>query len=71
MGAFANFETARRLAARLHEWRMPVQTAAAEGSQTAPTLSRVRVGPFTDLAEAEAAMRALQTRGFTPFIADR
>jgi phospholipid transport system substrate-binding protein len=71
VGAFANFEAAKRLAARLHEWRMPVQTAVPQDSQTAPALSRVRVGPFADRAEAESALRDLRARGFTPFIADK
>jgi cell division septation protein DedD len=71
VGAFANFEAAKRLAARLHEWRLPVHTAVPQDSQTAPALSRVRVGPFADRAEAESALRDLRARGFTPFIADK
>lgn len=71
VGAFSNFEAAKRLAARLHQWRMPVQTAARQDSPTAPALSRVRVGPFPDRAQAESALRDLRARGFTPFIADK
>lgn len=71
VGAFASLAAAKRLAARLHEWRMPVHTAAPEDSPTAPALSRVRVGPFPDRAQAEVALRDLRARGFKPFIADR
>jgi phospholipid transport system substrate-binding protein len=74
VGAFAKVETARRLAARLREWRLPVHTAPLAVAENAPTtvpLARVRVGPFPDRAQAEAALRDLRARGFTPFIADR
>jgi phospholipid transport system substrate-binding protein len=72
VGAFANFQAAKRLAARLHEWRLPVHTAVPQDNPTAaPALSRVRVGPFADRAEAESALRDLRARGFTPFIADK
>ena len=74
VGAFSSLETAKRLAARLHEWKLPVRTGALAAPENAPAaapLSRVRVGPFADRAEAEATLRALRDRGFTPFIADR
>jgi len=48
-----------------------VHTAVLQDNPTAPALSRVRVGPFADRAEAESALRDLRARGFTPFIADK
>jgi len=45
----------------------PVPRAAAAGR--GETLHRVRVGGFADHAAAVAAMKALQGKGFTPFIA--
>lgn len=74
VGAFASVETAKRLASRLREWKLPVHTgplAVAENAPTTTPLARVRVGPFPDRAQAEAALRDLRARGYTPFIADR
>jgi cell division septation protein DedD len=41
----------------------------AEGARSGGTLHRVRVGGFADRAAAVAALKALQAKGFTPFIA--
>ena len=41
----------------------------AEGAVSGATLHRVRVGGFADRAAAVAALKTLQAKGFTPFIA--
>jgi len=70
MGAFTN-QAAGELAARLLEESLPLAIDAVK----APTglrgqlLLRVRIGPFTDRAEAAAKLRDLQTHGYKPFIA--
>jgi phospholipid transport system substrate-binding protein len=70
MGAFTN-KAAGELAARLLEESLPLAIDAVK----APTglrgqlLLRVRVGPFTDRAEATAKLRDLQTHGYKPVIA--
>jgi phospholipid transport system substrate-binding protein len=73
VGAFATVERAKRLASRLQDWKLPARTGALIASENQPRavpLSRVRVGPFADRAQAEVALRELRDRGFTPFIAD-
>jgi len=70
MGAFTN-KAAGELAARLLEESLPLAIDAVK----APTglrgqlLLRVRIGPFTDRAEAAAKLRDLQTHGYKPVIA--
>lgn len=74
VGAFANPDTARRLASVLKEqeprtssnrW-VVVETVAA-----APPLARVRVGPFSGRPEAASKLRQLQALGYQPFIAEQ
>jgi len=72
VGAFATVEAAKRLAARLQDWKLPVRTGALIAPENGPVavpLARVRVGPFADRAQAEVMLRSLRDRGFTPFIA--
>lgn len=74
VGAFSSLNTAKRLAALLSEWKLPVHTAPPAVLDNGPAdvpLSRVRIGPFPDRAQAEVALRELRNRGFTPFVADR
>ncbi len=73
VGAFSSLEAAKRLASRLQDWKLPARTGALikpENQPRAVPLARVRVGPFADRAQAEAALRELRGRGFTPYIAD-
>lgn len=71
VGAFRNLDAAGGLAARLLEQNFPVSIDAVAGSggHRGPLLSRVRVGPFLDRAEAASKLRDLQTNGYQPFIA--
>jgi phospholipid transport system substrate-binding protein len=70
MGAFTN-QAAGELASRLLEESLPLAIDAVK----APTglrgqlLLRVRIGPFTDRAEAAAKLRDLQAHGYKPIIA--
>ena len=74
VGAFANPDTARRLASLLreqepsvspHRW-VVVGAVAAPG----PPVACVRVGPFPDRPEAASKLRELQARGYQPFITE-
>lgn len=71
MGVFKNPETAIGLAARLLEQNLPVSidSVAVPAGQRGTLLSRVRVGPFLDHAEAAAKLRSLRTNNYRPFIA--
>ena len=70
MGAFTN-TVAGELASRLLEESLPLAIDAVK----APTglrgqlLLRVRIGPFTDRAEAAAKLEALKSHGYKPVIA--
>ena len=70
MGAFTN-TVAGELASRLLEESLPLAIDAVK----APTdlrgqlLLRVRIGPFTDRAEAAAKLQTLQSHGYKPVIA--
>ena len=70
MGAFTN-KVAGELASRLLEESLPLAIDAVK----APTglrgqlLLRVRIGPFTDRAEAAAKLQTLQSHGYKPVIA--
>ncbi len=66
VGAFRHAETARQLATRLRNDNLPV--SVGPGSR-GDLLSRVRVGPFLNRAEATATLRKLQAKGYRPFIA--
>jgi cell division protein FtsN len=62
VGAFRDVQTAARLAGRLlgDHWSV--------GIVPGQSLTRVRVGPFTERAEAVSTLRALTLRGFRPFV---
>gem|GEM_PF-1199834 len=64
VGAFRTAEAASRLALRLGDQPITLDVSAAR-----EPLLRVLVGPFRDRARAATAVRALQARGFRPFIA--
>ena len=71
VGAFKNQDAADGLAARLRTRNLPVSIEAATvppGPRGTP-VSRVRVGPFADRAEAAAKLRELETSGYRPFLA--
>ena len=62
VGAFKDVETATQLASRLlgDYWSV--------GLVPGQSLTRVRVGPFADRAQAVSTLRALSLRGFRPFV---
>jgi ABC-type transporter MlaC component len=62
VGAFRDVQTATRLAGRLlgDHWSV--------GIVPGQSLTRVRVGPFTERTEAVSTLRALTLRGFRPFV---
>ena len=70
MGAFTN-QTAGELAARLLEESLPlaIEAVKAPAGLRGQLLLRVRIGPFTDRAEAVAKLRDLQAHGYKPIIA--
>jgi len=67
VAAFKSFETAARLASTLRA-TPPAQARWAVVTARGPDLARVRVGPFADHAEAASSVRALESRGYKPFI---
>ena len=71
VGAFKNSEAATGLAARLRTQKLPVSidSVTVPPGPRGTQLSRVRVGPFTDQAEATAKLRELETSGYRPFLA--
>ena len=75
VGAFANLETARRLASALEEQEPPTSrerwVVVVESAPDGAPLARVQVGPFTAWADAASKLKDIQTRGFQPFIAER
>src|SRR5439155_866474 len=68
VGAFKNRDVAGGLAARLRARSLPVSVDSVTAPAGTP-LTRVRVGPFADQAEAAAKLRELQTSGYRPFLA--
>ena len=68
IGAFKNRDVAGGLAARLRARSLPVSVDSVTAPAGTP-LTRVRVGPFADQAEAAAKLRELQTSGYRPFLA--
>jgi len=68
VGAFKNRDVAGGLAARLRARSLPVSVDSVTAPAGTP-LTRVRVGPFPDQAEAAAKLRELQTSGYRPFLA--
>lgn len=69
VAAFKSFEAAMRLAALLRGEKPVAPARWAVVMEPGPALARVRVGPFTDRAEATSNLRELESRGFKPFIA--
>lgn len=63
VGAFRNPDAAGRLASRLHKQNLVL-------SHGPELLLRVRVGPFSDRAEALSKLFELRARGYRPFIAE-
>ncbi len=68
VGAFKNRDVAGGLAARLRARSLPVSVDSVTAPAGTP-LTRVRVGPFADQAEAAAMLRELETSGYRPFLA--
>jgi len=68
MGAFTNHE-AGELASRLLRQSLPLAIDAVTAGRAGQLLLRVRVGPFSDRAEAASRLRDLQTKGYQPLIA--
>ena len=68
VGAFKNRDVAGGLAARLRARSLPVSVDSVTAPAGTP-LTRVRVGPFADRAEAAAKLRELATSGYRPFLA--
>ena len=68
VGAFKNRDVADGLAARLRARSLPVSIDSVT-APAGPPLTRVRVGPFADQAEATAKLRELETSGYRPFLA--
>ena len=71
VGAFKTAEAAARVAAELRRaglaaWNGALTTLPGNSEAV---LVRVRVGPFTSRADAQAKLHELITRGYTPFIA--
>lgn len=64
VGAFKDVEAASRVAARLLAADLPI------GIAPDASLTRVRVGPFPDRSAAASTLRALELRGYRPFIAE-
>src|SRR5436309_1863372 len=68
VGAFKNRDVAGGLAARLRARSLPVSVDSVTAPAGTP-ITRVRVGPFADRAEAAAKLRELATSGYRPFLA--
>ena len=68
VAAFRNSQTAARLASSLRAAPPVVPVRWAVVTEPGPSLARVRIGPFADRAEAAPSLRALESRGFKPFI---
>jgi phospholipid transport system substrate-binding protein len=66
VGAYRNAGAAGRVAAQVHGEILVVATPASPSSP----LLRVRVGPFSDRARAQARLRALESQGWRAFIAE-
>jgi cell division septation protein DedD len=63
IGAFQDEARASRVIAQLGSAPVTITTAADR-------LLRLRMGPFPDRAAASSAVRALQQRGFRPFVVE-
>lgn len=69
VAAFKSVEAAMHLASLLRRDR-PAPEKLAIVTEPGPTLTRVRIGPFADRAEAALKLRSLESRGYKPFIAE-
>jgi cell division septation protein DedD len=72
VGTFKSRAAVERLVATLRWLKLPVWSGPVPPSESVPggeTLSRVRVGPFPDRAQAVARLQDLVARGYQPFIA--
>ena len=70
VGAFRNADAAGRLAARLQDENVILfhgQGRPAAGDRDV-LLVRVRVGPFSDRADAVSKLRGLRAKGYKPFL---
>jgi phospholipid transport system substrate-binding protein len=73
VGAFADPQTARRLASVLREQEphvSPSRWVVLDPAPLGTPLARVRVGPFSGRGEATAKLRELETQGYKPFITE-
>lgn len=73
VAAFKNLEGAMRLASLLRAEKPPVSDRWAvvmEPGAAGAAFARVRVGPFSDRAQAASSLRELQALGYKPFIAE-
>jgi len=72
VGAFKTADAAARVAAELKRAGLAVWNGAltTRPGEPAPTLVRVRVGPFPSRADAQLKVHELATKGYTPFIAE-
>ena len=70
VGTFSDIAKAGRLAARLTERNLVLTSrpASIEGGHRAELLLRVRVGPFSDAAQAVSKLLELQAKGHNPFL---
>ena len=70
VGAFKNVDAAARVAAELRRLGLPAShgpLTSVPGHQGG-AVTRVRVGPFATLGDAQAKLRELVARGYAPFI---
>jgi cell division septation protein DedD len=73
VAAFKSLEAAMRLASLLRVEKSAMSDRWAvvmEPGSAGATLARVRVGPFSERAEAASNLRDLQALGYKPFIAE-
>jgi len=72
VGAFAHPEAARRLVSKLREGETIASpsrwVAVIEPDSAGSSLTRVRLGPFSDRAAATMKARDLEAQGYRPFI---
>ena len=70
VGAFKSVGAAMRLASHLRGEKSVAPDRWTVVMEPSPSLTRVRIGPFADRAEATSNLRELTSRGFKPFIAE-
>jgi phospholipid transport system substrate-binding protein len=71
VGAFKTLPAAQQMASALRPHATSIVTGAAAAARDggASSLSRVRLGPFADAAQAASRLRELEARGYPGFIA--